>query len=320
MIRTYWASPEEKGEIVEFIDYVFSKAHRPHDFATLLPKLYGENGDGAAHHFVVREEGKIAATVLCYPVTMMLGGQRLETIGVGSVSTHPAARGKGYMKIIMDAVDELAARTGADFAVLSGKRQRYEYFGYQYGGYQLSGSLMEHNAAHALSGVDARAYAVAPMTQAHVPQAMALLQRQPGYCVRSERAYLDILRSWNNEPFAVLKDGAAAGFGTLRQNAKSCEVAELLLEDENDFPAVMKALSARYGAISTTAAPWQKQRAAWLARVCEEFAIANNLSYKIYRPERVKQACFALDGSDGAFTFDGFSLPLPLYVSPPDAV
>ena len=48
MPDAYWAGPGEKEEIVEFIDYVFSKAHRPHDFATLLPKLYGEHGDGAA--------------------------------------------------------------------------------------------------------------------------------------------------------------------------------------------------------------------------------------------------------------------------------
>lgn len=320
MIKSYWASPEEKGEIIEFIDYVFSKAHRPHDFATLLPKLYGENGDGAGHHFIVREDGKIAATVLCYPVTMMLGGQKLETIGVGSVSTHPGARGKGYMKLIMDAVDELAARTGADFAVLSGKRQRYEYFGYQYGGYQLSGRLMVHNAAHALAGVDAGAYALAPMEQAHVPQAMALLHRQPGYCERSEQAYLDILRSWNNEPFVLLKDGEAAGFVTLQAKNGACEVAELLLENEDELPAVMKLLSACYGEVDLTAAPWQKQRAAWLADVCEEFAITNNLSYKVYRADRVRQACAALDGSAGSLTFDGFALPLPLYVSPPDAV
>ena len=34
----YWAAPEEKQEIIDFIDLVFSKAHRPHDFATLIPK------------------------------------------------------------------------------------------------------------------------------------------------------------------------------------------------------------------------------------------------------------------------------------------
>ena len=94
-VKCYWANESEKQEIIEFIDYVFSKAHRPHDFASLLPKLYGRDGDGAAHHFVIREDGKLAATVLAYPVMMQIGESRLMTLGVGSVSTHPCARGKG---------------------------------------------------------------------------------------------------------------------------------------------------------------------------------------------------------------------------------
>ena len=108
MTEASWARPEERNEIVDFCDLVFSKAHCPHDFTTLLPKLYGEGGDGAAHHFVVREEGKLAATVLVYPVPMRIGNRELLTLGVGSVSTRPGARGKGYMRLIMDAVDARA--------------------------------------------------------------------------------------------------------------------------------------------------------------------------------------------------------------------
>jgi len=103
--KIYWADPSEKDEIIEFIDYVFSKAHRPHDFASLLPKLYGERGDAAGHHIVVREDGKIAATLLCYPVTLHAGGKAYTTLGIGSVSTHPRARGKGYLGAMMVLVD-----------------------------------------------------------------------------------------------------------------------------------------------------------------------------------------------------------------------
>ncbi|MBQ2990134.1 MAG: GNAT family N-acetyltransferase [Clostridia bacterium] len=316
----YWAKAQEKREIVEFIDYVFSKAHRPHDFQTLLPKLYGAQGDGAAHHFVVREEGRIAATVLAYPVVMHMGGVQLTTLGVGSVSTHPAARGRGYMKALMDAVDRKAAELGADFAVLGGLRQRYAYFGYDLGGYSMDAVFTPDNARHALRDLQTDAYAVVPMEAAHVPAASALLRAQPCFCERREEAFLDILRSWNNEPFAVLKDGAFAGYGALRQNPDQCRVAELLLEDEAALPAVMKLLGARHGEMRLTAAPWQKERAAWLSSVCEAFSIVPGYNYKIYRQEQVKKACAALGAEGGGFGFGGFSLPLPLYVAPPDAV
>ena len=312
MADAYWAAAQEKDEIIEFIDYVFSKAHRPHDFASLLPKLYGEHGDGAAHHFVVREEGKLAATVLVYPVSMHIGEKTLMTLGVGSVSTHPRSRGRGYMQLLMDAVDARARETGAAFAVLGGQRQRYQYFGFDQGGYQLHGKFTPDNARHALRAVDAAEYDVAPMTQAYVPQAAALLERQPCFCARSEEAYLDILRSWNNEPFVLLRAGRPVGFGALRRNAGSCHMAELLLEDEADFSAALKLLSGRYGTLTVCAAPWERQRAKWLASVCEEAAVQPNHQFKFYDEEQVRATCAALDGF--------LPMALPVCIAPPDCV
>lgn len=312
MTTASWAGAQEKDEIIEFIDYVFSKAHRPHDFATLLPKLYGENGDGAAQHFVVRENGKIMATVLCYPVKMHIGGETLMTLGVGSVSTHPAARGRGYMHLIMDAVDERAREVDAAFAALSGQRQRYQYFGYDCGGYQLRGMLTLANVRHALRDVSTQELSLAPMTQAHVPQAIALMERQPCFCARSGEACLDILRSWNNAPFALLRGGEPVGFGTLRQNEKNCHAAELMLEDEVLFPAAMKRLSEAYGTMTICAAPWERQRAKWLFEICEEFAVEPNNMFKFYQKERVLSACAAIDGF--------LPMSLPLYIAPCDCV
>ena len=312
MIQAYWAKPGEKEEIIEFIDYVFSKAHRPHDFATLLPKLYGKDGDGAAYHFVVRENGKIMATVIAYPVVMRAGDQRVMTLGVGSVSTHPAARGKGYMKLIMDAVDERAKEIGAAFAVLGGQRQRYQYFGYDCAGYRLAASLEKDNVRHALRDVSIEGLTRIPMTAAHVPKAQALQERQPCLCERPAAAFDTILRTWNNEPFALLRDGTPIGFGTLRNNGGSCHVAELLLEDENDFPAVMKLLSGEFGTVTLCAAPWERQRAKWLAGICEEYCVKPDNMVKIYNQDETQRLCSAIDGF--------MPVSLPLYIAPPDCV
>ena len=252
--------------------------------------------------------------MLVYPVTMRIGERTLTTLGVGSVSTHPQARGRGYMRLLMDAVDVRAKETGAAFAVLGGQRQRYQYFGYDYAGYELHGELTPDNARHALRTVDAADCDVMPMTQAHVPQAAALLERQACFCARSGEAYLDILRSWNNEPFALRRGGRPVGFGALRQNEGNCHLAELLLEDEADFPAAMKLLSARYGALTVCAAPWERKRAKWLASVCEEVAVQPNHQFKFYDEEQVRAACASLDG------FLPMEMALPVCVMPADCV
>ena len=320
MIEARWARTEELEEIVEFIDYVFSKAHRPHDFASLLPKLYGERGASAVHHFILREEGKIVGAVLCYPIAVHMGDETLTALGIGSVSTHPAARGQGYLKLLMDAADARAQEIDADFAVLSGLRQRYEHFGYVYGGYQMNAKLTAHNVSHALKEADTGDWRIVPMKTEHVKAARTLQQKQSCFCERQEETYPDILRSWNNEPFVLTKDGEAVGFGALRRNLESTHIAELLLENEADFSAAMKVLFMQYGTLTLCAAPWEKERAAWLAKICQDFSIAKNHAFKVYRPERIRQACASMGFEQHGFEFAGFSLPLPLYIAPPDCV
>ena len=319
MTEASWAHPQDKNEIIDFCDLVFSKAHCPHDFTTLLPKLYGEHGDGAANHFLLREDGRIVATVLVYPVPVSIAGETLLSLGVGSVSTHPRCRARGFMQQLLGAVDEKARELHADFAVLGGQRQRYEHFRFVHAGYQLRGTLTPDNVRHALRTVDCAGYALAPMTQDDVPAALALHTAQPSYCARSEAAFLDILRSWNAQPMTVAKDGEFIGYAS-QIPGSVCRVQELRLADEGDAPAVMKLLSGTYGTLSLLAAPWETGRAARIAALCESYAIEHNNCVKFYQPNRVAAALHALGCGGDSLTQTGFALPLPLFIAPADCV
>ena len=64
MIEYLRAEKNDKEEIIDFINYVFSQNFCPHDFKTLLPKAYSDDVCGiGAQHYVVKEDGKIKATV-----------------------------------------------------------------------------------------------------------------------------------------------------------------------------------------------------------------------------------------------------------------
>ena len=320
MTEASWARPQDRDEIVDFCDLVFSKAHCPHDFTTLLPKLYGAGGDGAAHHFLLREDGHIVATVLAYPVPVHIAWQTLLSLGVGSVSTHPRCRGRSFLQTLLAAVDDKARELGADFAVLGGQRQRYEHFRYVHAGYQLRGTLTPDNVRHALRTVSCEGYALAPMTQADVPAALALHTAQPSYCARREDAFLDVLRSWNARPVTLTLDGTFIGYASLIPGERVCLVQELLLADEGHAPAVLKLLSGAYGELSLIAAPWEAGRAARIAALCEDYAIVHNNCVKFYRPARVAAALSALGCGGDALTQTGFALPLPLFIAPADCV
>lgn len=323
MITAEWARAEDRQEIVDFIDYVFSVSHNPHDFASLFPALYGEGGDGAPHHFVLREDGRIAATLLAWPGEIRTAGEALPYLGVGSVSVHPRMRGRGYMKRLMDAVDARANETGACFSVLGGKRQRYGYYGYRSAGVRMTALLTLDNARRALP--DAGGLRLAPMTEAHVPAAMALHAAQPCFCAREASRFLGTMRAWRCDALALLGDGGElVGFASARRERDGADVQELLLADEAALPRALALLFGELGELTLSCMPWQTRRAKFLASVCERFELRPDGMYKFYDEARVARVFGALADSLGwagrALSFDGFLQPLPLCVPHVDQV
>ena len=54
--------PADREAIIDFINYVFSQAHRPHDFKKLIPKTYGDPGEEFEKwHFLAKSEKGIRA-------------------------------------------------------------------------------------------------------------------------------------------------------------------------------------------------------------------------------------------------------------------
>ena len=126
----------EEADILDFINYVFSQAHRPHDFKRLLPKVYAHEGF-YRWHYVAVENGRIRGTVAVLPVEMPFGeGQSLKIGYVGSVSAHPYDKGAGHMKKLMQLMLE-DTKDQYDLLALGGRRQRYQYFGFECGGARL---------------------------------------------------------------------------------------------------------------------------------------------------------------------------------------
>ena len=117
---------QDQEEIIDFINMVFSQNSVPHDFKTLLPKLYSDDADTGCCHFLAKEDGKIRAVVGLFPTQLHVGERRLKLGHIGSVSVHKYSRGKGYMKKLMHMAIEAAKAEGMDALVLGGLKNRYQ--------------------------------------------------------------------------------------------------------------------------------------------------------------------------------------------------
>ena len=159
----------DREDIIDFINMVFSQTGQPHDFKILLPKLYADDSDTSACHFLAKEDGKIKAVVGLFPTEHVTGGQRLKIGHIGSVSVHKYARGRGYMKQLMAMAYDAAKHGGYDALVLGGKKNRYQYFGFQPTEAAAKYSFIPENFSHQYKGGhDAISFERWRMSTAHI--------------------------------------------------------------------------------------------------------------------------------------------------------
>lgn len=238
---------EEYSRLIdELNDIFFADDDEPcRDFVTLLPKLYKEKYDPTGHNYAIIDEGRIKASVGLFPLRFSVCGEELLCGGIGNVGVSRDSRSKGYMKETMKLALDAMKNMGADFGILGGQRQRYQYFSFDNGGINYKFFIKRRNLEHCY-GKDAKSsLRCVPIDETTPELALAaneLFNRLPAYVVREcEPEYLvDLFRSWNCLPYAVLDGNEVVGFFNLDADREN--VSTFMVKNEECFKDVLLAV------------------------------------------------------------------------------
>lgn len=294
MVTYRKALPSEIPDVLDFINMVFSMAHSPHDFRHMLPKLYAEGNEDKSQHYIAVENGKIKGCVCALSVTIRHRSSSLTCGTIGSVSVHPYDRGKGYMRQLMAmAIADMKADHIA-FSSLSGRRNRYQYYGYEKGGFYYNYRFIAHNFRHRdlLSPNHAiQLVKVSEPQNPYLPQMCALSNQQSVCCLRSEKEFLSILTSWKSELYAVLEGDAFRGYVSLcGRNIYELNMTDVSLL----FPALDACLQKIGGNdLFLRVLPHQQDLIDAVSGLYESFSIGIDDNYQIFNYQEVLQ--FYLD-------------------------
>ena len=246
MASYHFACIGQEADLLDFANFVFSYSHRPHDFRKLLPKVYDQPAF-APLHAVAEENGRVRAMAALLPGTLrMMAGVSLKTGYVGTVSVHPYSRGEGHMKKLMLMLEDRAREEKMDVMLLGGRRQRYNYFGYERGGTALRFRISRDNVRHALKEAHAQDITFLPSEEASDTQFDVYLDRYKTLYMVSERsraAFPVILKSWEHKPLLVLENNLVQGYLTETPDG---DIAEWAFFAEC-LPPVLKAWDGRKG-------------------------------------------------------------------------
>ena len=235
------AKPEEWEDCIELANYVFSTAHRPHDFEQLIPRVYQAGPEMARiHRVAVAENGRLRAEIAVLPQQMAAGGKLLRAGYVGSVSVHPKARGEGHMKRLLgDWITDLEGT--CDLLVLDGQRQRYAYFGFTPGSEKYTFYLDVANVRHTWKNGELSAYTFAPLfpengeaDEEAAAFAKKLNEEKPLYVVRED--VKACLKTFGEQAIAIWKNGERIGYLALCGGNQVVEAE--VLEKQDFVPAL----------------------------------------------------------------------------------
>jgi len=274
---------EDAQDIIDFADMVFGKNARPHDFAQMIPKLYGDGADTQRYHYMVKEDGRIKAMICVLPVTCNVAGIGLKFGCVGTVSVHPRSRGKGYMQKLMNMALEDMKSQGYSLSVLGGQRQRYEFFGYEPAGIKLVFSLTSDNIRHKYKGLDTSGISFESLTDDNpqLDDAYQLYQQGIVNSARAKERFATILRTWHTDPLIILHNGKFAGYVALSKEGGTVQEIELI--DQSLLPVVSKALAAEKGldTLLFIIPAYDHDKITLLGDVCDWYSTSYNHKFNI---------------------------------------
>ncbi|MDR3345146.1 MAG: GNAT family N-acetyltransferase [Oscillospiraceae bacterium] len=313
------AEDGQEKELLRFLDKVFTRLRVravPY-FLPLLPKLYKHDYRPCQNNIVIRDEKGLRAAVGLYMLTYVCGGETLLAGGIGNVAVGKKFRGMGYMKELMGEALSICSERGADFMVLGGKRQRYNYFGYERVGALYEYRVTATNIRHVLGGGDAQGFSVHRLRKddtEYLAKIYALRQNAPVHVDCKEDALYDTLRSWFAKPYVLLDDGSFAGYFIVNRSGSVIE--ELRLLDSAKFPQTVSVIFQELwrSKLKFDFSPAETEANAFFRSLCEDANIRTPESYLILNYRRVLEVLMQEQNNraplvDGAFTLhiNGFA-------------
>ena len=286
------------NDVIDFMEFVFSKSSFPHDFPSILPRLYREKEELLNCIYAIKENDQIKAAAGVYPLKQKIGDMTLNHMGIGGVSTHPRSAKKGYMTAMMTKIVNDMRDNGVDHAALGGYRDRYGHFGFERAGVTYSATLSKRNMRHYFPEHNSSISfeKLTEETPEYIKSAKSLYERQICHTLRGEDFYLHTL-SWKQNGYVALENDEVIGYFT--SNNELSNFTEFYAEEGKYFD-IVKAAAAGSDCDSLTinVPEWlMLSSAKEIFKYAENVGINGNCMWNILNFERVVKAFFSLKAS-----------------------
>lgn len=196
------------------------------NFPRLLPKLYTSE-KYAPDHYVCRIDGKLLGAAASIKNTLTFSnGSQLSCAGVSGVAVKKKYRKRGVMNAMMTSIMADAKAENIDFMYLSGRRKRYERYGFVPAGYCANFTVNSHNVNNSPNPPEITFLRY--IKAVHEEELVKIYNAQSCHYDRDE--FDKVIKSWKTSKYkitVVIKDSKTVGYIV----CKGFNIVEIMLND-----------------------------------------------------------------------------------------
>ncbi len=272
----------------------------PFTFLTVMPKIYRLPDYEHMHH-LVKDGEKIVAVAGNLLEDYHVNGNTYPISFVGSVSVLPEYQRQGLMIELMGKLEEENVKEGVPFSLLTGKRSRYQHFGYYpTGGSYLfkfcKGDVLHRPDFTPDAGIRLEEFTG---TDAELDALFALYEGHTKLVSRTKKNFVYSLTNHDNRIFKIVKANAPVGYLALKKELAHIE--ELVLPDKTQFFSVLWAAFGLSSAkeISFTVYAFERAWVELLLPCCDSYSLHRDLLARVYDRKAFLRFAFDLNTEKG---------------------
>lgn len=248
------------------------------DFEYIMPKVYRKGRNMSGIHTVLEKDGKIVSLVGNLPSEIVIGENRYPFTVIGTVSTLPEHRGNGYMSALMNDALKETERDGYIFSTLTGKRARYNHFGFE----KCTTLYRFDFERDGLADTDGIILSDFDGTDETLNRLFEIFLATRPYVTRTKENFTDCLKISGSDITVVRAHGKICGYASFCRR-KNC-VQEINLTDYSRLYGVVQQLMYLNGLtqISVMVNPLERDKIAAFDAVSEQKSLCDNLHLRVY--------------------------------------
>ncbi|MDE6585066.1 MAG: GNAT family N-acetyltransferase [Clostridia bacterium] len=289
------------------------------DFSAIMPKVYGAGKEFWKIHHVIECGGKIVSLAGNLPCEINVNGKAYKFSIVGTVSTLPECRGKGYMSALMNDIVRDSMNKQYVFSTLTGLRNRYRHFGfdkyttvYKFVFEQQTVGYLKNNADLCVSVYDGNKDVLSAL--------YAIYAGTNPFVKRTKERFVDCLRISDAEILVFTLGGQICGYASFTAR-KRC-VQEIVLKDYSLLPEVVGEIMSRrdFSEITFLVNPLNLSAVKAFDAIAESKVLCDELHIRIFDMVKFLEMLLGLNGAllgnvncEEVYVVDGQAISLKVH-------